>query len=181
MIIKLRVLQTQQANKYRLPELDLKVNDLVYLATKNLNLPKERSSKLCPKYIELFRIVEVRPESSNYCLELLPALLKHKIHPIFHVLLLRPYNASNDTLFPDETKPEPYDFEIDNKHKWFIDKLIGHRFNGYNNKNLKFKVCWSISNMTWEPYQACKNLTAFDRYIELRGVSKVTQLPQIRS
>ncbi|KXN92727.1 hypothetical protein AN958_10079 [Leucoagaricus sp. SymC.cos] len=50
-IIKLRMLQTQQANKCRLPEPDLKVNDLVYLATKNLNLSKRKSNKLCPKYV----------------------------------------------------------------------------------------------------------------------------------
>ncbi|KXN92971.1 hypothetical protein AN958_09121, partial [Leucoagaricus sp. SymC.cos] len=60
-IIKARVFQTQQGNKRRLPEPDIKVNDLVYLATKNLNLPKGRSNKLCPKYIGPFRIVEARP------------------------------------------------------------------------------------------------------------------------
>ncbi|KXN87196.1 hypothetical protein AN958_09068, partial [Leucoagaricus sp. SymC.cos] len=55
-IIKVWVFQTQQANKHRLSELDIKVNDLVYLVTKNLNLLKGRSSKLCPKYIGLFKI-----------------------------------------------------------------------------------------------------------------------------
>ncbi|KXN83927.1 hypothetical protein AN958_00916, partial [Leucoagaricus sp. SymC.cos] len=63
-------------NKHRLPEPNIKVNNLVYLATKNLNLPKERSNKLCPKYIGLFKIVEARPDFSNYCLELPPALTK---------------------------------------------------------------------------------------------------------
>ncbi|KXN86669.1 hypothetical protein AN958_09807 [Leucoagaricus sp. SymC.cos] len=68
----------------------------------------------------LFKIVEARPKFSNYQLELLPALTKHKIHPTFHVLLLRSYNISNDALFPDQTKPEPYDFGIDNKYEWFF-------------------------------------------------------------
>ncbi|KXN90357.1 hypothetical protein AN958_04390 [Leucoagaricus sp. SymC.cos] len=54
MIIEVRVFQIQQANKHRLPEPDIKINDLIYLATKNLNLPKRRSNKLCPKYIGLF-------------------------------------------------------------------------------------------------------------------------------
>ncbi|KXN87628.1 hypothetical protein AN958_08356, partial [Leucoagaricus sp. SymC.cos] len=90
-----------------------------------------------------------------YYLKLPPALMKHKIHPTFHMSLLRLYNASNDVLF-------------------FVDKLISHRFNGHNNKNLEFEVCWSTSNMTWKPYQAYKDFTALDRYIELRGVSKVT-------
>ncbi|KXN86862.1 hypothetical protein AN958_09442, partial [Leucoagaricus sp. SymC.cos] len=121
------------------------------------------------------------PEFSNYCLELLPALMKHKIHPMFHVSLLRPYTVSNDTLFPDRAKPEPYDFRIDDEHEWFVDELTGHRFNGHNNKNLKFEVCWSTGNMTWELYHACKDLTALDRYLELREVSKAAQLPQIRS
>ncbi|KXN82916.1 hypothetical protein AN958_02042 [Leucoagaricus sp. SymC.cos] len=180
-IIKVRVFQTQQANKCRLPEPDIKVNNLVYIATKNLNLPKRRSNKLCPKYIGLFRIVEVRPKSSNYHLELLPALTKCKIHPILHISLLRPYNTSNNALFPDQTKSEPYDFRINNEHKWFVDELIGHKFSGHNNKNLEFKVCWSTGDTTWELYQACKNLTALDRYMELRKVSKIAQLPWIRS
>ncbi|KXN86853.1 hypothetical protein AN958_09551, partial [Leucoagaricus sp. SymC.cos] len=144
-------------------------------------LPKGRSNKLCPKYIGPFRIVEARPESSNYCLELPPALTKRKIHPMFHVSLLRPYNASNDALFPGRNKPEPYDFGIDNEHEWFIDELIGHRFTGHNNKNLEFEVRWSTGDTTWEPYQACKELIALDRYMELRGASNIAQLPRIRS
>ncbi|KXN87104.1 hypothetical protein AN958_09271 [Leucoagaricus sp. SymC.cos] len=107
--------------------------------------------------------------------------MKYKIHPTFHVSLLRPYNTLNDALFPDQTKPELYNFGINNEHEWFVDELIGYRFNGHNNKNLEFKVHWSTGNMTWEPYQACKDLTALDRYMKLRGVSKITQLPQIRS
>ncbi|KXN84502.1 hypothetical protein AN958_12416 [Leucoagaricus sp. SymC.cos] len=174
-IIEAWVFQIQQANKHRLPKPDIKVNNLVYLVIKNLNLPKERSSKLCPKYIGPFTIVEVRPKFSNYCLELLPALIKHKIHPMFHVLLLRLYTVSNDVLFLNQAKPEPYDFGIDDEHEWFIDELTGHRFNGH--KNLKFEVHWNTSDMTWELYNACKDLMALDRYLELRGVSKVTQLP----
>ncbi|KXN80645.1 hypothetical protein AN958_09030 [Leucoagaricus sp. SymC.cos] len=100
---------------------------------------------------------------------------------MLHVSLLRPYNTSNDVLFPDQTKPELYDFRIDNEHEWFIDELIGHKFSGHNNKNLEFEVHWSTGDTTWELYQACKDLTALDRYIELRGVSKIAQLPQIRS
>ncbi|KXN81377.1 hypothetical protein AN958_05122, partial [Leucoagaricus sp. SymC.cos] len=76
---------------------------------------------------------------------------------------------------------EPYDFGIDNKHEWFVDKLIGHKFNGHNYKNLEFKVHWSTGDTTWELYHTCKDLTALDRYLELRGVSKVAQLPWIRS
>ncbi|KXN93005.1 hypothetical protein AN958_09737, partial [Leucoagaricus sp. SymC.cos] len=109
------------------------------------------------------------------------ALTKRKIHPTFHVSLLRPYNASNDALFPSQNKPEPYDFGIDNEHEWFVDKLIGHRFTGHNNKNLEFEVRWSTGDTTWEPYQACKELIALDRYMELRGASNIAQLPQIRS
>ncbi|KXN87789.1 hypothetical protein AN958_08130, partial [Leucoagaricus sp. SymC.cos] len=121
------------------------------------------------------------PESSNYHLKLPPALMKRKIHPTFHVSVLRPYNTSNNALFPDRNKPEPYNFGIYNEHEWFVDELIGHRFAGHNNKNLEFEVHWSTGDTTWEPYQACKDLTALDRYMELRGVSKITQLPWIRS
>jgi hypothetical protein len=39
-IIEMRVFQTNQSNKHRREEPEIVENDLVYLSTKNLNLPK---------------------------------------------------------------------------------------------------------------------------------------------
>ncbi|KZV78651.1 hypothetical protein EXIGLDRAFT_579293, partial [Exidia glandulosa HHB12029] len=56
-IIAHRVLQAQQYNKKRVPA-PFKVNDLVYLSTENLSIPKLKARKLVPKYIGPFRILK---------------------------------------------------------------------------------------------------------------------------
>ncbi|EKM81440.1 hypothetical protein AGABI1DRAFT_31203, partial [Agaricus bisporus var. burnettii JB137-S8] len=83
--------------------------------------------------------------TSNYKLELLVALLKRKIHPTFHVGLLRPYVASDDQAFPDRSTPKPYDFGIDDKHEWFVDEILGHR---HDAGGLEFEVRWSLGDTT---------------------------------
>ncbi|KAG6805747.1 hypothetical protein H0H92_014169, partial [Tricholoma furcatifolium] len=49
-IIEARVFQTRNANKRRGEEPALQKGSLVYLSTENLNLPKGRARKLCPKW-----------------------------------------------------------------------------------------------------------------------------------
>jgi len=73
-IIEARVFQTQVANKLRKEEPKISNGDLVYLSTKNLNLPKGRAHKLCPKFVGPYKVIMAHPEVSNYTLELLAAL-----------------------------------------------------------------------------------------------------------
>ena len=95
------------------------------------------------------------------------------INPVFHVSLLRPYNTSNDALFPNRIHPEPYDFGVPEDHEWFVDELLGHRWNG---GDLEFKVHWSLGDTTWEPLENCRDLEALDRYLELQGVKHPDRL-----
>jgi hypothetical protein len=87
-IIETRVFQTHWANKHCQEEPTISRSDLVFLSTKNLNLPKGRASKLCPKFVGPYRVLQAKPETSNYELELLTALQKRRINPTFHVSLL---------------------------------------------------------------------------------------------
>jgi hypothetical protein len=175
-IIAARVWQTKYANDKRREESQVNIGDLVYLATGNLNLPQGRAKKLCPKYIGPYKVIKARPETSNYTVELPPALQQRRINPTFHISRLKPYNASNDALFPDRTKPEPYDFGIDKEHEWFVDEIIGHRKN--SSGKYEFEVRWSLGDTTWEPHDSCKDLAALERYLELHGVTQVKQLPK---
>ena len=177
-IIEARVFQTMNANNRRSPELDIKTGDLVYLSTKNLNLPKGRARKLCPKYVGPYRVLEARPEISNYKLELPAALQERRINPTFHVSLLKPFQASDDSLFPDRTHPGPYDFGTPDDAEWFVDELLGHRWKGPRVADLEFEVRWSLGDTTWEPYANCKELVALDWYLELKGAKRPAQLPR---
>ena len=137
-IIEAQTFQTHAANKLRKEKPRISVGDLVYLSTKNLNLPKGRARKLCPKFVGPFKVAKTYLETSNYTLELLTALQAQNIFPKFHVSLLRPYYASSDTLFPNWLQPEPYDFGTPEDQEWFIDDIIGHRWVGP--KQIEYQV-----------------------------------------
>ncbi|TFK59232.1 hypothetical protein BDN72DRAFT_736976, partial [Pluteus cervinus] len=55
-IIEARVFQTKNANARRSEERPLMVGSLVYLSTRNLNLPTGRARKLCPKFVGPYKI-----------------------------------------------------------------------------------------------------------------------------
>jgi len=165
----------KNANTKHSEEPKIKAEDLVYLLTRNLNLPKGRARKLCPKYVGPYKVLQAKLESSNYTLELPTVLQERRIHPTFHVSLLRPYQASNDALFPDRVHPEPYDFGAPDDSEWFVNELLGHRWDG---RRLEFQIRWSLGDTTWEPSASCKDLSALDRYLELQGVQRPAQLPR---
>ncbi|KXN83360.1 hypothetical protein AN958_01533 [Leucoagaricus sp. SymC.cos] len=66
--------------------------------------------------------MESYADMSNYKLDLSQALVNYRIHPVFHVSLLRLFHESDNASFPDE----PYDFGLDDEHEWFVDEIIGH-------------------------------------------------------
>jgi hypothetical protein len=57
-IIANHVVQTDQANKLCSEGAEYKVDDLIYLSTENLSLPKEQAKKLLPKYIGSYKVIE---------------------------------------------------------------------------------------------------------------------------
>lgn len=175
-IIEARVFQTLNANRKRGEDPVLGAGDLVYLSTKNLNLPRNRARKLCPKFIGPYKVAKANPKNSNYTLELPTALAKRGIHPTFHISLLRPHQASNDGMFPNRVQPEPYDFGLEDEHEWFVDEIIGHRC--VDHGNLEFQVCWSLGDTTWETHANCRDLAALDRYLELHNVKRANMLPK---
>src|ERR1700683_4905182 len=91
-IIEAHVSVTYQANWHRAKEKLFQIGDMAYLSTINLNLPKRQARKLALKYIGPFKVTNVFPESSNYELELSEGLIAWRIHPKFHILLLRPFS-----------------------------------------------------------------------------------------
>ena len=158
-IIESRTFQTFYTNQKRSEGLTLAKGDLVYLSTKNLNLPKNRTRKLCPKYIGPYKISDTIPGKLTYMQELPPALQKRQIHSTFHESLLKPHYPSSDSAFPNRLQPEPYDFGITDDHEWFVDEIIGHRWKG---KKVEYEVRWSLGDTTWETHANCNELAALD-------------------
>jgi len=153
------ICQLPESNTRRHQEPTIKQGDLVYLSIKNLSLPKGQASKLMPKYVGPYKVLHAYLETSNYILELPSELIRRRVHPKFHVGLLRPHKPNNDTLFPNRALVYAYDFSVPDDTEWIVDELNSHQWNG---KNLEFQVCWNAGETTWEPLESCKELAALD-------------------
>jgi hypothetical protein len=174
-IIASRVEQTFQANKKRRKEPEYKMNDLAYLSTENLNLPKKRARKLLPRFIGPYRVIEVNPDLSTYTLELPEELARRRIHPVFHASRLRRHEPNDDAVFPHREVKVFYDFRIHEKDEWLVEAIIGHR---WSNGKVEFQVRWNLGDTTWEPYTNVNQLEALDNYLDLRGVNSWRALPK---
>ena len=109
-ILEHRIEQMHYSNKRHKPGIKYQINDLVYLSTKNLTLPKHRARKLMPKFIGPYKILNAMNESSNVTLKLSQEFKDRKINPTFHTNLGRPYIKNNDILFPKRAPKVFYDF-----------------------------------------------------------------------
>ncbi len=83
------VKQTRDANRHCCISL-LALDDLVYLSTKNISLPKGLARKLAPKFIGPYTI-SCDFGNGSYEVELPPDLKRWDIHNVFHASLLHTY------------------------------------------------------------------------------------------
>jgi len=174
-LIKNRIFQQKYANKKQHKEPDIKINNLIYLSTKNMAMPKGRASKLVLKYVGPYKIMKAIPSTSNYELELPMELVKQQIHNRFHMSLLRPHNPNNNVLFPNRRRVQPYDFSALDETEWYVDEIISHRWKG---RNIEFLVKWNLGDSTWEPVSNCNELEALDNYLMLSNIKKWWDLPK---
>ena len=172
-ILTARVKQTRSANRSRRATPFVQ-DDLVYLSTQNLSLPKNCSRKLAPKFIGPFRILKDYG-NNTFKLDLPPAMLARGIHPAFHASLLRICVPNDDRRFPGRDPVQVLqltdDLETD---QWPVDRIVDHA--GHGNTAL-FQVLWKAGDKTWLPYIEVRHLSAFDAYLDACGVTSVAQLP----
>jgi len=170
-IISARVKQTRQANKKR-QDAPFKVGDLVYLSTKNINLPKGRSRKLAPKYIGPYRIEKELESGASFALELPNELRAREVHNAFHASLLRVHVPNDDRRFPGR---QLENFSADmgtNVKEWDVDRILSHTGTG---KNAQFELKWKNGDITWEPYHVIKNLVQLEEYCDLMRIEDTRQ------
>jgi len=99
---------------------------MVYLNTKNLRRRlkrKNRSAKLYPRFIGPFSIIDAKPETSTYKLELPEEY--EKMHPVFHARLLKPATPNDSTLFPNREPPRP-DPVFPEEEEYEIEAIVDH-------------------------------------------------------
>lgn len=98
--------------------LNMEVGDKVLLSTLHLPIKEKKSRKLSPKYIRPCTLIQKLAFGSAYRLDLPPK--KGKLHPIFHVSLLKPYQSSENNK-NQKTFHLSYSFNT-NQYRAFLQK-----------------------------------------------------------
>lgn len=149
---RLRAAQEQMKKQYdktHLPK-TFTIGDLVLLRCTNIRL-KQPSKKLGPKYIGPFPIEE-RLGTQAYKLTLPPKY--SRIHPVFHVSYLEPYQRRAGA-----EAPYPGPELVEDQTEWSVEKIVDRgRIDGVE----KVKVRWEgypESYDSWEPISAMENAT----------------------
>ena len=105
-----RIEQMHYSNKHHKLGIEYQTNNLIYLLTKNLALPKHRPWKLMPKFIGPYKVLKVMNNSSNVMIELPQEFKDRRISPRSHTNLVWLYIKNNDILFPKRDTKVYYDF-----------------------------------------------------------------------
>ena len=85
-IIATRVKQTHNANRKRIPAPFVE-NDLIYISTQNMSLPKGKARKLFPKFVGPYKINKDYG-NDTFGIDLPAELKKRGLHSKFHASLL---------------------------------------------------------------------------------------------
>jgi hypothetical protein len=141
--------QAAHANKTR-RDVRYNLGDRVWLSTTNLTLPTTASNKLQHRWVGPFTVTQ-RVSAVNYKLKLTGWLKHSKIHPIFHVSLLRPFVEFDRFAHDPDDLPPVAEWEEDGEKIYEVDRIITHRT--YYGKE-QFLVKWfnyPVADATWEP------------------------------
>lgn len=142
----------EQANRRRRPARIYKPGDLVWLDARNLRTLRPQK-KLDWKNIGPLRI-EKAVSPYAYKLEL-PASMR--VHPVFHVNLLRP--AENDPL-PGQRPAPPPPVDVDGAEEFEVEEVLDSRWEkkGRGRPRLRYTVRWvGFDQPTEEPAEYLEN------------------------
>lgn len=149
------------ANRKRNAAPAYEVGDEVWLDARNIRTQRP-SRKLDWKNLGPYPVVK-KVSSHAYRLEL-PASMK--IHPVFHVSLLRPAAPTEDYL-PGQRIEPPEPVVIDNEEEYFVDRIEDVRFNR-RRKAYEYLVKWTgYDDLSWEPAESLQDNEATALFHEL--------------
>ena len=98
------------------PQPDIDFGDLVMLNAKNIRT-KHPTNKLSPRLCGPFKVLEKRGNRA-FKLDISP---RWKIHPVFHVSLLKPYKITDR---PNREQP-PWELEdVEGDMEWEVEKIV---------------------------------------------------------
>lgn len=160
--------QVKYANQHRRYE-KFKVGDKVLLSTQHINSPIDKNrptKKLAPKYIGPYKIVTAI-STTAYKLDLPENL---KIHPVFHISLLKHYQETSEN-FSRPTPPPTIIIPETEEEEYEVEAILDKKF---VRKKPYYLVKWKgypLHDATWEPVEHLKNTTEKVKAFELTRTS----------
>jgi hypothetical protein len=145
--------QKHFADKHRAP-LQLTVGQSVLLSSKNIRIATTGTPKLLPRFLGPFKVLKnVGPVAVK--LDLPP---HWKIHPVFHVSLIKPFNGP--------ASPEVETVDVEGYPEYEVETILSHRVQtrGRGRPTTMYLVKWknfTDEHNTWEPE---KNLTSDGKF-----------------
>ena len=139
--------QTKYANQHR-RHLAFKEGDQVLLSMKNINNPIDRNRptrKLTPRFAGPYTISKVISETA-YRLDLPNSM---KIHPVFHVSLIKPYKLSPEEF--GRIVPPPAIITPEGTEEYEVEAILDKRI---LRKTPQYLIKWKgypLHDATWEP------------------------------
>jgi hypothetical protein len=150
--------QQEYANRKRTPAPAYSVGDHVWLDARNIRTSRQ-SKKLDWKNLGPFPVTQM-VSSHAYRLDLPDSM---KIHPVFHVSLLRPASPKSDYL-PGQRNPPPDPVLIDGEPEYVIKGVEKIRFNK-KRRQYEYLTRWTGSDeLSWEPAESLRDTEAAEQF-----------------
>src|SRR6185369_5885441 len=145
--------QTEQANKHRRYE-EYNVGDKVLLSTRHINNPVDKNRptrKLSPKFIGPYRIIK-KVSVTAYKLDLPNTF---RIHPVFHISLLKPYHETSD--FSRTVPPPPIFVPENQQEEYEVETILDKKIVKNKKQYLVKWLGYPLHDATWEPVEHLVN------------------------
>jgi hypothetical protein len=137
-------------------------------------LPQGISKKLSARYTGPFKILQAVGPAA-YKLAIPEEWTRNRVHPVFHVSLLKKYNTkSSEFSRRPEQGQDIVEIEADEK-EYEVDRIIGQRIT--KDKQVQYLVTWKgydDSEATWESVDNVNDLEAMDQFEKVLQQESVT-------
>jgi hypothetical protein len=135
-------------------ELHFAVGDQVLLSSKNIRIKTTGIKKLLPKFLGPFKVLKKIGDMA-YKLDIVDSM--PKIHPVFHVSLLRPFEPGSNVI------PPPLPTMVDGEPEYEVERILNHRNRKIPNSKRyrrEYLVKWAgygHEHNSWETKKNCQD------------------------